>query len=68
MSYIASGQTHLIRMMYGGDSQLELFQEMLQTFGQLVEGKVLPAEKKTDMERAQDSLKNMAFQLSSSEK
>jgi alkylation response protein AidB-like acyl-CoA dehydrogenase len=68
MSYIASGQTHLIRMMYGGDSQLESFQEMLQTFGQLVEGKVLPAEKKTEMERAQDSLKNLAFQLSSSEK
>ena len=68
MSYIASGQTHLIRMMYGGHPNHDSFQEMLQTFGQLAEGKVLSAEKKTEMERAQDSLKSLALQLSQSEK
>jgi len=68
MSYLASGQTHRIRMMYGGHPNHESFQEMLQTFGQLVESKVLPAEKKTEMERAQDSVKSLAFQLSQSGK
>ena len=68
MSYITSGQTHQIRMMYGGHPHHESFQEMLQTFGQLVESKVLPAEKKTEMERAQDSLKSLAFQLRQSGK
>ncbi len=68
MSYITSGQAHQIRMMYGGNPNHDSFQEMLQTFGQLVENKVLPAEKKTEMERAQDSLKSLAFQLSQSGK
>lgn len=68
MSYITSGQTHQIEMMYGGHPHHESFQEMLQTFGQLVESKVLPAEKKTEMERAQDSLKSLAFQLRQSGK
>jgi len=68
MSYITSGQTHQIEMMYGGHPHRESFQEMLQTFGQLVESKVLPAEKKTEMERAQDSLKSLAFQLRQSGK
>ena len=68
MSYITSGQTHQIQMMYGHHPNHESFQEMLQTFGQLVENKVLPAEKKTEMERAQDPLKNLTFQLSQSGK
>lgn len=68
MSYITSGQTHQIQMMHGHHPNHESFQEMLQTFGQLVEAKVLPAEKKTEMERAQDSLKSVAFQLRQSGK
>jgi len=68
MSYITSGQIHQIQMMYGHHPNHDSFQEILQTFGQLVESKVLPAEKKTEMERAQDPLKNLAFQLSQSGK
>lgn len=63
MSYITSGQTYQIQKMYGHHPNHESFQEMLQTFGQLVEAKVLPAEKKTETERAQDPLKNLALQL-----
>ncbi len=68
MSYVTSGQAHLIQMMYGGHPNHDSFQEMLQTFGKLVETRVLPAEKETEMERAQDPLKKLAAQVNPSGK
>lgn len=64
MSYIATEQVNWIRMMYGGHPNHDSFQEMLQTFGQLVENKVLPAEKETEIERAKPPLQDLRFQLS----
>ncbi|MBI4388546.1 MAG: acyl-CoA dehydrogenase family protein [Nitrospinae bacterium] len=54
MSYVASGQRDWIRMLYGD----ETFLEMLETFGKLVEQRVLPAEKKTEDQRSRNPLKN----------
>ena len=63
MSYVTSGPTHWLRMMYGGEPNHDSYQEMLQTFGRLVKDKVLPAEKKTEMERAQNPLKGLESKL-----
>ena len=64
MSYVTSGQVNWIRMMYGGHPNHDVFQEMLQAFGQLAEKIVLPAEKATEMERAKRPLQELEFQLS----
>lgn len=53
MSYVTSGQKDWIRMLYCDDT----FQTMLETFGKLAEQSVLPAEKKTEVHRARNLLR-----------
>lgn len=59
MSYVTSGQIDWINMLYRDDTYLT----MLETFGKLVAQKVLPAEKKTEVHRAGNPLKELKSKL-----
>lgn len=54
MSYVTSGQRDWINMLYRD----ETYQSMLEAFGKLVEQKVLPAEKATEVHRAKNLFKD----------
>ncbi|MFQ5451392.1 MAG: acyl-CoA dehydrogenase family protein [Nitrospinaceae bacterium] len=58
MSYVTRQQKDWIQMLYGGHENHDDFQTMLETFGTLVEKTVLPAEQKTEFERAKNPFKD----------
>lgn len=55
MSYVANGQKDWIDMMFGD----ETYKTMLETFGKLVEDKVLRAEQKTELQRSKNPFKDL---------
>lgn len=54
MSYVAFQLKDWIRMLYGEDENHDEYQTMLDTFGTLVKKGVLPAEQKTETQRAKN--------------
>lgn len=59
MSYVTAAQRDWIEMMYGEETYLI----MLDTFGKLAERTVLPAEQKTEEQRARNALKELKSKL-----
>lgn len=59
MSYVTKAQKDWIQMMYDDDTYLT----MLDTFGKLVQEKVLRAEQETEMQRAKNPLKDFQDRL-----
>jgi len=59
MSYVTHAQKDWIRMLYGQEKDHEIYQSMLEEFGKMVEKNVLPAEKKTEVQRAKNPYKEI---------
>ncbi len=63
MSYVAREQKHWLHLLYGGDDNLGLYQDLLDNFARLVETHVLPAEKNTETERAKNPFREVRLRM-----